>query len=42
MSDHRLLTELLALQQETEWIEYKVNNTNPQEIGEYISVPYWF
>jgi ATP-dependent DNA helicase RecG len=37
MSDQRLLTELLALETETEWVEYKVNNTNPQEIGEYIS-----
>lgn len=32
-----VLKELLALRQETEWIEYKVNNSSPQEIGEYIS-----
>ncbi len=31
------LKEVLALGQETEWIEYKVNNSSPQEIGEYIS-----
>lgn len=32
-----LLKELLALPRETEWVEYKHNNDNPQEIGEYIS-----
>ncbi len=32
-----LLDELLALDDETEWVEFKHNNPNPQEIGEYIS-----
>lgn len=31
------LTELLALPAETEWVEFKHNNSNPQEIGEYLS-----
>src|SRR5581483_4345047 len=29
--------ELLALSDETEWVEFKHNNEEPQEIGEYIS-----
>lgn len=32
-----LLKELIALPAETEWLELKHNNDNPQEIGEYIS-----
>lgn len=28
------LTGLLALPAETEWVEFKHNNSNPQEIGE--------
>ncbi len=32
-----LLKELLSLPNETEWVEFKHNNDNPQEIGEYIS-----
>jgi len=32
-----LLDELLSYEQETEWIEFKKNNSNPEEIGEYIS-----
>jgi len=32
-----LIEELRALPQECEWVEFKVNNSNPQEIGEYIS-----
>jgi predicted HTH transcriptional regulator len=32
-----LVRELCKLPQETEWVEFKVNNDNPQEIGEYIS-----
>ena len=32
-----LLDELLSYGQETEWIEFKKNNSNPEEIGEYIS-----
>ena len=29
--------ESLALPAETEWAEFKHNNTNPQEMGEYLS-----
>jgi len=32
-----LLRELCKLPQETEWVEFKVNNADPQEIGEYLS-----
>src|SRR5579884_2425617 len=32
-----LLDELLALDDETEWVEFKHNNANPEEIGEYVS-----
>ncbi len=32
-----LLRELCALPAETEWVEFKVNNDEPQQIGEYIS-----
>ena len=32
-----LLRELCKLPRETEWVEFKVNNAEPQEIGEYIS-----
>ncbi len=32
-----LLRELRALPKETEWVEFKHNNHDPQEIGEYIS-----
>jgi len=32
-----LLADLILLPQETEWVEFKLNNDNPQEIGEYIS-----
>ena len=31
------LSELLALPQESEWVEFKHNNSDPQEIGEYHS-----
>ena len=34
---HHQLTTLLALPAETEWVEFKYNNDNPQEIGEYVS-----
>lgn len=40
MNDAQLqakLTELLALPQETEWAEFKHNNSDPQMIGEYLS-----
>lgn len=32
-----LVRELLRLPRETEWLEFKQDNTQPQEIGEYIS-----
>ncbi|MDA0365946.1 MAG: putative DNA binding domain-containing protein [Chloroflexi bacterium] len=32
-----LLRELCALPRETEWVEFKVNEAEPQAIGEYIS-----
>jgi ATP-dependent DNA helicase RecG len=32
-----LINELLSQNKETEWLEFKQNNYNPQEIGEYIS-----
>jgi predicted HTH transcriptional regulator len=32
-----LLKKLQKLQKECEWVEFKKNNSNPQEIGEYLS-----
>ena len=32
-----LVRELCKLPQETEWVEFKVNNREPQTVGEYIS-----
>lgn len=32
-----LVRELCNLSKETEWVEFKVDNTKPEEIGEYIS-----
>jgi len=32
-----LVHEFRGLETETGWLEFKYNNTNPQEIGEYIS-----
>lgn len=32
-----LVRELCKLPHETEWVEFKVNNSNPQRIGEYVS-----
>ncbi len=32
-----LLRELTSLPHETEWVEFKQNNSKPQEIGEYLS-----
>ena len=32
-----LVHELIKLPTETEWSEFKINNNNPEEIGEYIS-----
>jgi len=34
---HALLCELTRLPNETEWVEFKHNNADPQTIGEYIS-----
>ncbi|MCW5962360.1 MAG: ATP-binding protein, partial [Pyrinomonadaceae bacterium] len=33
----QLIHSLKRLPAETEWIEFKVNNSDPNEIGEYIS-----
>jgi predicted HTH transcriptional regulator len=32
-----LLLELIALPKETEWVEFKKDNKDPQDIGEYLS-----
>jgi predicted HTH transcriptional regulator len=32
-----LVEELVSLPRETEWVEFKENNANPEEIGEYVS-----
>lgn len=32
-----LVLELCAMPRESEWVEFKVNNSNPADIGEYIS-----
>ncbi len=32
-----LLKDLQALPKECEWVEFKVNNSKPEDIGEYIS-----
>ena len=32
-----LVHELRRLPHETEWVEFKTNQNNPQKIGEYIS-----
>jgi ATP-dependent DNA helicase RecG len=32
-----LLKELVALNQETEWAEFKYNSIKPEDLGEYIS-----
>ncbi len=34
---HHLVEHLRSLPRETEWVEFKHNNADPQEIGEYIS-----
>lgn len=34
---HDLLSMLTSLPHETEWVEFKRNNSNPEEIGEYVS-----
>ena len=33
----RVVRELVALSRETEWVEFKCNYANPEEIGEYLS-----
>lgn len=33
----KLVTDLCANGRETEWVEFKLNNENPDEIGQYIS-----
>ena len=33
----KLVSELVKLKNETEWVEFKLNNTNPEEIGKDIS-----
>lgn len=40
MTEERLVSlvhELCKLPRETEWVEFKVDDTNPEEIGEYLS-----
>ena len=32
-----LVRELCKLPRETEWVEFKLNNADPQKIGEYLS-----
>ena len=32
-----LVRELCELPTETEWVEFKVNQCDPQQIGEYVS-----
>ncbi len=34
---HSVVRRLLRLPRETEWVEFKVENGNPREVGEYIS-----
>jgi predicted HTH transcriptional regulator len=37
IKDPRALLNLLLANEETPWLEFKHNNDDPQEIGEYIS-----
>ena len=37
-----LVHELRKLSHETEWVEFKQNRAEPDEIGEYISAPCQF
>lgn len=37
MNIEEKIKEILSLPSETEWVEFKVNNANPAEIGEYLS-----
>ncbi len=34
---NNLIRELISLPKETEWVEFKHNNDQPEKIGEYIS-----
>ena len=34
---HALVARLRALPRETEWVEFKVNNKDPERIGRYVS-----
>ena len=34
---NNLIRELISFPNETEWVEFKQNNDEPQMIGEYIS-----
>ena len=36
-ADQQLLARLAAEPQEQPWLEFKVGNADPQEVGEYIS-----
>jgi len=36
-SNNKLIKSLIKLPKETEWVEFKENNSNPRQIGEYIS-----
>lgn len=36
-NDESLIKELLKVPTESEWVEFKKNNSDPQEIGEYLS-----
>jgi predicted HTH transcriptional regulator len=33
----KLLKKIVSTPKENEWIEFKTNNTNPEEIGKWIS-----
>ncbi|MBN8545241.1 MAG: putative DNA binding domain-containing protein [Ignavibacteria bacterium] len=37
MNPVKVIQELIKLPKESEWVEFKRNNSNPDEIGEYIS-----
>jgi len=41
MNLNTLLCELTALPSEVEWVEFKCNNKNPEEMGEYLSALAW-
>lgn len=32
-----IILDLIQLEEECEWLEFKKNNSDPQEIGEYLS-----